>query len=110
MSPVTLTAMAAGVIALVGFFLPWVQYEQGSYSGFSLAMAVAPALAAVKAGGLKGFHIALHAVPVLAIVAAAFQVVGDRQADGENAQRLRVWGGAAALVGLAIVVLFIASG
>ena len=110
MSRLTLTAIAGAVVALVGFFLPWVQYEQGSYSGFSLAMAVAPALAAVKSGGLKGLNIALHAVPVLAIVAAAFQVVGDRQSESENAQRLRVWGGAAALAGLAIVVLFIGSG
>jgi len=103
-------ALIGAIVAALSFFLPWVQYEQAGYSGFSLASAIAPALEPVKAGGLKGFHIALHAIPVLAVVAAAFLALSLRQSDGENGARLRAWSGAAALAGLAIVVLFIASG
>lgn len=104
-----LVALAAGAVALVSFFLPWVQYQQASYSGFDLASAIAPALAEVKSGGLKGFHIALHAMPALAIVAAAFLALSLRQPEPEAGARLSMWAGAAALAGLAIALLFVAS-
>jgi energy-coupling factor transport system substrate-specific component len=102
-------ALAAGAVALGSFFLPWVQYQQGSYSGFDLASAIAPALAGVRAGGLKGFHLALHAMPVLAIVTVAFLALGLRRQEPEAEARLGTWAGAAALAGLAIALLFVAS-
>jgi energy-coupling factor transport system substrate-specific component len=104
-----LVAVAGGAVALVGFFLPWVQYQQASYSGFELAQAIAPALAGVKAGGLKGFHIALHAVPALAVVSIAFLALSWLHRGQEGAARHSVWAGAAALAGLAIAAVFVAS-
>ena len=121
-------AGAGALLALVAFFLPWVRYQQATYSGFDLALAIAPALAGVAAGGLKGFHLALHAVPVLAAVtlaclglaarqgrgvgggASADRRAGQRAGHGEAAGRLLGWATAAAGAGLAITLLFAASG
>ncbi len=109
-----LTGAAAGAAAaLLAFFLPWVRYEQATYSGFDLALAIGPALAPVKAGGLKGFQIVLHAVPVLSLVSLAFLVLGARGAPRRDAfgqSRLFGWSAAAAVAGLAITLLFVASG
>jgi energy-coupling factor transport system permease protein len=104
-----LVALGAGVVAVVGFFLPWVQYQNGAYSGFDLASAIAPALAAVKSGGLKGFNLALHAMPVLAVVLLAFLGLSLRERDLDAEVRLRTWAGAAAIAGMAIALLFIGS-
>ena len=104
-----LVALAAGAVALIGFFLPWVRYQQTSFSGAELASAIAPALAGVRSGGLKGFHIALHAVPALAIVTVACAALSLRRRDQEDEARLSAWAGAAALAGLAIALLFVAS-
>ncbi|MGH2356002.1 MAG: ECF transporter S component [Chloroflexota bacterium] len=106
-----LVAIAGAAVALVAFFLPWVQYQQAMYSGFDLAQAIAPALAGVRAGGLKGFHIALHAVPVLALVSLALLTLSWLRRDGaEDEARLSSWAAAAAVAGLAITLLFVASG
>ncbi len=102
-------ALAAGVVALGAFFLPWVQYQNGAYSGFNLAGAIAPALESVKAGGLKGFNLALHAMPVLGVVTLAFLALSLREKDLDAEIRLRTWAGAASTVGLAITLLFIGS-
>ena len=104
-----LVALAAGAVALIGFFLPWVRYQQASFSGAELASAIAPALAGVRSGGLKGFHIALHAVPALALVTVACTALSLRRRDQEDEARLSAWAGAAALAGLAIALLFVAS-
>jgi energy-coupling factor transport system substrate-specific component len=104
-----IVALAAGAVALVSFFLPWVQYQQAGYSGFDLASSIAPALAGIAAGGLKGFNIALHAMPALAIVAAAFLALSLRQPVPDAGARLSAWAGAAALAGFAIALLFVAS-
>lgn len=106
---VTAAAILGAALALAGFFAPWVHYTQASYSGFELASAISPALADVKAGGLKGFHLALHAVPVLAIVSAGFLGLSLRHRGSEDEARLGAWAGAAALAGLAIVLLFVGS-
>ena len=90
-------AGAGAVLALVAFFLPWVRYQQATYSGFDLALAIAPALAGVAAGGLKGFHLALHAVPVLAAVTLACLGLAARQGRSDAAARLLGWAAAAAL-------------
>jgi energy-coupling factor transport system substrate-specific component len=106
---VRLVAAAGGVLALVAFFLPWVHYEQATFSGFDMARAIAPALAGVRAGGLKGFHIALHAVPVLATASVAFLALSWLHRGREGEARESAWAAAAAIAGLAIAVLFVAS-
>ncbi|HEX2513379.1 MAG TPA: ECF transporter S component [Chloroflexota bacterium] len=103
-------AGAGALVALVAFFLPWVRYQQATYSGFDLALAIAPALAGVAAGGLKGFHLALHAVPVLAAVTLVCLVLAARQGRSDAAARLLGWAAAASGAGLAITLLFAASG
>jgi energy-coupling factor transport system permease protein len=103
-------AGAGALVALVAFFLPWVRYQQATYSGFDLALAIAPALAGVAAGGLKGFHLALHAVPVLAGVTLACVGLAAWQGRGDAAARLLGWAAAASGAGLAITLLFAASG
>lgn len=141
-APALLAGALGAVLTVMGFFLPWVQYQQATYSAFDLALAIAPALENVRAGGLKGFHIALHAVPALALVTLACialawwrgrrsSVAGGGPAPGagrsatkttvgsagegwraqeEDAARFAGWGSAAAIAGLAITVLFLASG
>lgn len=104
-----LVAIAGGLVALLGFLLPWAEYQQASYSGFALASAIAPALAGIKAGGLKGFHIALHAVPVLAAVSVAFLALSWLHREQEGEARHSAWASAAALAGLAITLVFVAS-
>lgn len=129
-SPALLLAALGAATAVVAFFLPWVQYQQATYSAFDLAQAIAPALAGVPAGGLKGFHIALHAVPALALVSlvciglvalqggtlgrsaeAVTPAAGPvRGAGSDGPSRFAGWGAAAAVSGLAVTVLFLASG
>jgi len=102
-------AAVGAVAALLGFFLPWVAYQQATYSGFDLAQSIAPALDPIKAGGLKGFHLALHAVPVLAGVSLAFVGLSHLHRSGDGEARETAWGAAAAVAGLAIAALFIGS-
>src|SRR5258708_23938515 len=67
-------ALGGAVLAIIAFFLPWVQYGETTYLGLGLATAV------TKAGGLKGFDVALYAVPILALVSIAFTVLSSRAA------------------------------
>jgi energy-coupling factor transport system substrate-specific component len=110
LGPALGVAAAGAVVTLVAFFLPWVRYQEATYSGFDLARAIAPALAGVPAGGLKGFHIALHAVPVLALVSLACTGLAAQHRRGPDAGRLASWAATAAVAGLAITLLFVASG
>jgi energy-coupling factor transport system substrate-specific component len=106
---IRLIAAAGAIAALIGFFLPWVAYQQATYSGFDLAQSIAPALEAVKAGGLKGFNLALHAVPVLSAVSLAFLGVSWLQRGSEGEGRGTAWALGAAVAGLAITALFVGS-
>src|SRR5687768_14959256 len=106
---IRLIAAAGAVAGLIGFFLPWVAYQQATYSGFDLAQAIAPALEQVKAGGLKGFNLALHAVPVLSIVSLAFLGVSWLHRQTDAAGRETAWALAASVAGLAITALFVGS-
>jgi energy-coupling factor transport system substrate-specific component len=103
-------ALAGALVALVGFFLPWVTYTQRSFSGAELASTLSPALAAVKAGGIKGLDLGLWAVALAAVLAAAFVVVSWVRAADPHEGRYRLWAAAAAITGLAFALLFVASG
>ncbi len=89
--------------AIAAFFLPWVSYERSTYSGWTLATAVG-----LDATGLKGFAVALLLVPLAALLGGAF-VVASGRAAGDVAARLRLWGAATAVTGLAIALLFLGS-
>jgi energy-coupling factor transport system permease protein len=106
---IRLIAAAGAIAAILGFFLPWVAYQQTTYSGFDLAQSIAPALEQVKAGGLKGFNLALHAVPVLAAVSLAFIGLSHLHRSKDGEARETAWAAAAAVAGLAITALFIGS-
>ena len=60
-------AIAAGIVALVAFFFPWINYQDRAYSGFEFAQAMG--------GVTKGFDVTLYAIPVLAIMVIAFAFV-----------------------------------
>jgi len=105
-----IVAIAGALVALVAFFLPWVNYTQRSFSAFELATSLGPALAAVKAGGIKGFDIGLWAVALAAVVAAALVILSARRAADPSESRYRLWAAGAAVVGLAFALLFVASG
>ena len=102
-------ALGGAVLAIIAFFLPWVQYANATYSGAGLAAAIGPAIAAVKAGGIKGFDIALYLVPLLALVSIAFTVLSQRSTAPERESRLRVLASASAVAGLAVMLLFLGS-
>jgi energy-coupling factor transport system substrate-specific component len=102
-------AIGGAVLAIIAFFLPWVQYANASYSGIGLAGAVGPAIAAVKAGGLKGFDIALYLVPLLALVSIGFTVLSARASGPEAESRLRILASAGSIAGLAVTLLFLGS-
>lgn len=101
--------VAGALCAVVGFLLPWVAYQNGAYSGAALAGAIAGPLGAVKAGGIKGFDTALYLVPTLAAVAAGLLLWSARADDPEHEARARLWAAGAAVVGLCIALLFLAS-
>ncbi|HEX9268651.1 MAG TPA: ECF transporter S component, partial [Candidatus Limnocylindria bacterium] len=102
-------AIAGALVALASFFLPWVRYQNGEYSGADLARAIGPALAGVPAGGIKGFDIALFVVPALAIIAVGLNIVSLRSVDAEREARYRVLGAAFAIAGLGVSLLFLGS-
>ena len=102
-------AIGGALLAIVAFLLPWVQYQNATYSGVALAAAIGPATAAVKAGGIKGFDIALYLVPLIAVVAIVLAYLSSRARAAESASRLRILGSAAAIVGLAVSLLFLGS-
>ena len=102
-------AVGGALLSIIAFFLPWVQYEKGAYSGADLARALGPALATVKAGGIKGYDIALDIVPLLALVAIALAFISLRAVSPEREARFRVLGSAAAIVGLAVALFFLGS-
>ena len=104
-----LVAGAGALAAFLSFFLPWVTYQQATYSGFDLAQSIAPALEQVKSGGLKGFNLALHAIPVLAAVSLAFLALSRLHHASDGATRETAWAAASAVAGLAITALFIGS-
>lgn len=104
-----LIGIAGAFCAVVGFFLPWVAYQTAAFSGAELAGAIAGPLAAVKAGGLKGFDIALYLVPTLAVLASGLLLWSARADDAEKEARARLWAAGAAVVGLCIALLFLAS-
>lgn len=102
-------AIAGALLAILSFFLPWVRYQNGEYSGADLARAIGPALAGVPAGGIKGFDIALLIVPALAIVAIVLYVLSARAVEPELEGRYRVLGSAFAIAGLGVSLLFLGS-
>lgn len=102
-------AIGGALLAIVAFFLPWVQYQNATYSGAGLAGAIGPATAAVKAGGIKGFDIALYLIPFLALVVITFAYLSSRATTPESSSRLRVLGSAVSIVGLAVTLLFLGS-
>ena len=102
--------LLGAALALVAFVLPWVTYTQRSFSAAELASSLSPALAAVKAGGIKGFDIGLWAVALAAVLAIVFLVVSSSRPDDPREARFRLWATAAAVVGLAFAILFVASG
>jgi len=96
-------AIGGALIALVSFFLPWIAYTNGTFSGAAMANAV------TGAGGLRGFDVALYLVPILALVAVVFAYASSRAANAERETRLRLFGAAATVTGLAIALLFLGS-
>ncbi|MBI3521483.1 MAG: ECF transporter S component [Chloroflexi bacterium] len=96
-------AIGGALIALIAFFLPWIAYSNGQFSGAAMAGAV------TSAGGLRGFDVALYLVPVLALVAVAFAWLSRMSADPERETRLRLLGAAATVAGLAVALLFLGS-
>jgi energy-coupling factor transport system substrate-specific component len=102
-------ALGGAALAILAFFLPWVQYANATYSGLGLAEAIGPAIGAVKAGGIKGFDIALYLVPLLALVSLAFSVLSARATAPEAESRLRVLASAVSIAGLAVTLLFLGS-
>ena len=106
---IRLIAGAGALGALLGFFLPWVSYEQATYGGFDLAQSIAPALEAIPAGGLKGFNLALLLIPVLALISLGCILASYFARSTGGGAREAAWAVAAAVAGLAISTLFIAS-
>lgn len=105
-----LVAIVGGILALVGWILPWATYQQGSFTAAQLASAIGPQSAALKSGGFKGFDIALYLVPILAVVGIALVAWGGiRAADRVVDARLRLWAAAAAVGGLGLALLFLGS-
>ncbi len=96
-------ALGGAVLAIVAFFLPWVQYANATYSGASLASAV------TKAGGLRGFDVSLYAVPVIALISIVLAVLAARAKAPEREARLRILASAASIAGLAVSLLFLGS-
>lgn len=96
-------ALGGALIALVSFFLPWVDYQNGSFSGATMASRV------TGAGGLRGFDVALYLVPVLALVTIGLALWSARSPDPERETRLRLLGAASAVAGLAVSLLFLGS-
>src|SRR5258708_29682513 len=94
-------ALGGAVLAIIAFFLPWVQYGETTYLGLGLATAV------TKAGGLKGFDVALYSVPILALVSIVFTVLSSRAPAPESESRLRILPAAGAMPGLAGTLLFL---
>ena len=103
MSLARIVAIGGAALALVTFFVPWVDYKNGSFSGWAMAQKV------TQAGGLRGFDVALYLVPIAAVVAIALALWSGRQADPERETRIRLLGAAAAITGLAVALLFLGS-
>lgn len=98
-----IVSLGGALLAIAAFFLPWVQYANGTYSGASLAAAV------TKAGGLRGFDVALYAVPAIALVSIVLMILSARAPAPESEARLRILASAAAIAGLAVALLFLGS-
>jgi len=96
-------ALGGAVLAIVAFFLPWVQYANATYSGASLATAV------TKAGGLRGFDTSLYAIPVIALISIVLALLSARATAPESEARLRILAIAASIAGLAVALLFLGS-
>src|SRR5258707_4455761 len=96
-------AVGGALLAIVAFFLPWVQYANATYSGSDLAAAV------TKAGGLRGFDTSLYAIPVIALVSIALAALAARAKASESEARLRILASAASIAGLAVSLLFLGS-
>src|SRR5207237_5465144 len=96
-------ALGGAVLAIVAFFLPWVQSANATYSGASLASAV------TGAGGLRGFDTSLYAIPVIALVSIVLALFAGRAKTPESEARLRILAIAASIAGLAVALLFLGS-
>jgi len=96
-------ALGGALLAIVAFFLPWVQYANATYSGASLASAV------TGAGGLRGFDTSLYAIPVIALVSIVLALFAARAKAPESEARLRILAIAASIAGLAVALLFLGS-
>src|SRR5260221_6042597 len=96
-------ALGGAVLAIVAFFLPWVQYANATYSGASLASAV------TKAGGLRGFDVSLYAIPVIALISIVLAVLAMRAKAPDAEARFRILASAASIAGLAVSLLFLGS-
>ena len=92
-------AIAAGVVALVAFFFPWINYQDRAYSGFEFAQAMG--------GVTKGFDVTLYAIPVLAVMVIAFALVSLLN-DSEGGAIFNNWTILAAVSGLLISAVFLA--
>ena len=92
-------AIAAGIVALVAFFFPWINYQDRAYSGFEFAQAMG--------GVTKGFDVTLYAIPVLAIMVIAFALVSMLN-DSEGGAIFNNWTILAAVSGLLISAVFLA--
>ena len=92
-------AIAAGIVALVAFFFPWINYQDRAYSGFEFAQAMG--------GVTKGFDVTLYAIPVLAIMVIAFALVSMLN-DNEGGAIFNSWAILAAVSGLLISAVFLA--
>src|SRR5260221_7689626 len=96
-------ALGGAVVAIIAFFLPWVQYANAGYSGADLAAAV------TKAGGVRGFDIALYSIPIIALAAIVLAVLSGRATTPDAEARLRILASAASIAGLAVSLLFLGS-
>ena len=92
-------AIAAGIVALVAFFFPWINYQDRAYSGFEFAQAMG--------GVTKGFDVTLYAIPVLAVMVIAFALVSMLN-DSEGGAIFNNWTILAAISGLLISSVFLA--
>ena len=92
-------AIAAGVVALIAFFFPWINYQDRAYSGFEFAQAMG--------GVTKGFDVTLYAIPVLAVMVIAFALVSMLN-DSEGGAIFNNWTILAAVSGLLISAVFLA--
>ena len=96
-------ALGGAVLAIVAFFLPWVQYANATYSGADLAAAV------TKAGGLRGFDVSLYAIPVIALISIVLALLAARAKAPDAEARFRILASAASIAGLAVSLLFLGS-